>query len=94
MTELLVYMGAFTSTFLVVGVRVIQQLNVMNGYKMRAFFTSYAFTALEILVVGQMATIAMNPDDELETKLLKGFVLASGSACGAVLSMLVYKKKK
>lgn len=78
--------AAITATL--VGIRVAQQLNVTRGYYIRAFFTSYAFTLFEAMVVGIYAGLVASGEWE------KVIAAGSGSAIGGLSVMFFYHRKK
>lgn len=88
MNEIWPYVGMVAVTAGLVGIRVSQQLNVVRGYFVRAFFTSYAFTFFEGLTVGILAKTY------LDQAWFNLFFLATGSAIGGMCSMFFYHRKK
>jgi hypothetical protein len=86
--EILPYLGIMLLTAGSVGIRVAQQLNVTRGYFIRAFFTSYVFTAFDALVVGVYAKLMLDGD------YIKLIFAGTGSALGGLIVMFFYRKSK
>ncbi len=88
LSEILTIMGMMAVTAGAVGIRVAQQLNVARGYFVRAFFTSYIFTAFDGVAIGIYAKTTM---DGSWFNLL---FLGTGSALGGLVTMYFYHKDK
>ena len=81
------YLGMMAVTAGAVGIRVAQQMNVTRGYFVRAFFTSYIFTAFDGIAIGLYAKTAF--DGSWANLLFMG----TGSAIGGLITMYFYHKK-
>ena len=86
--DFLTYLGIMFLTAGSVGIRVAQQLNVTRGYFIRAFFTSYAFTFFDAMIVGVYATLMVSGAWD------KLIVAGTGSALGGMLVMFFYHRNK
>lgn len=88
LSDILPVFGMMAVTAGAVGIRVAQQLNVARGYFVRAFFTSYVFTAFDGIAIGIYAKTSI---DGSWGNLL---FLGTGSALGGLVTMYFYHKKK
>ncbi len=86
LSEILTIFGMMAITAGAVGIRVAQQLNVARGYFVRAFFTSYVFTAFDGIAIGIYAKTT------LDGSWINLVFLGTGSAIGGLVTMYFYHK--
>ena len=86
--ELMPYAGMMGITAGSVGIRVAQQLNVARGYFIRAFFTSYIFTAFDGIAIGLYAKTVF------DGSWFNLVIMGTGSALGGLATMYIYHRKK
>jgi uncharacterized membrane protein len=87
LAEILPILGMVGVTAGAVAIRVAQQLNVARGYFIRAFFTSYLFTAFDGVAIGIYAKTAFDGN------WLNLIFMGTGSAIGGLLTMYFYHRK-
>jgi hypothetical protein len=86
-------MMAAIASFVYVGLKAGQQLNVVHHRIAWVIPTSYGMAACEVFITGYIAVSAVNAVGVWEQAVL-AFEIGTGAGLGAVASMLFHKKMR